>query len=251
MLDQKKTGQFILEMRKEKGLTQKQLADLIGVGDKAVSRWETGRGMPDTSIMPELCKTLSINVNELLAGERLSTDTYSGKAEEHMVELIRNSEQEKKSSRSAAIGTIVGIVLFLLFLWVIVIPMSGGIGMLWLFVDLPSLVAIVGIQGIILGAGGQFANFLMGCKLVFRKKKDDAELPELARKAEYAMGYGIKALLLGGVLVAVLGLLFILTNIVEPAQLGPTLAVDILTVFYSLLLTAVLLVIKARLHAMY
>ena len=59
MLDQKRTGMFILELRKEKGYTQKQLADRIGVSDKAISRWETGRGLPDTSIMPALCEALS------------------------------------------------------------------------------------------------------------------------------------------------------------------------------------------------
>lgn len=54
MIDQKKTGLFINEMRKEKGLTQKQLADEIGVSDKAISKWENGRGMPDTSLIPDL-----------------------------------------------------------------------------------------------------------------------------------------------------------------------------------------------------
>ena len=64
MLDHTKTGMFICDIRKEKGLTQKQLADEIGVSDKTISKWENGRGMPDTSIMPELCRVLGININE-------------------------------------------------------------------------------------------------------------------------------------------------------------------------------------------
>nr|MCR5728494.1 helix-turn-helix domain-containing protein [Lachnospiraceae bacterium] len=115
MIDQKKTGLFIAEVRKAKGLTQKQLADEIGVSDKAVSRWETGRGMPDTLIMPELCRTLEININELLSGERLSEDAYSGKAEEHMVDLIRNNEAEKRAGKHTIIGLIMGLIMILLF----------------------------------------------------------------------------------------------------------------------------------------
>ena len=93
MLDLIKIGSFISDMRKEKGLTQKQLAELVGVSDKAVSRWETGKGLPDTSIMPELCKALDININELLSGERLNADTYSGKAEKLMVDLVRDAQK--------------------------------------------------------------------------------------------------------------------------------------------------------------
>ena len=117
MIDQKKTGQFISDIRKEKGLTQKQLADEIGVSDKAISRWETGRGMPDTSIMADLCKVLDISINELLSGQRLSSVDYNGKAEENMVELIKTNENVKRQGRNAVIGTVVGIVLLCLFIW--------------------------------------------------------------------------------------------------------------------------------------
>ena len=78
MLDLIKIGSFISNVRKEQGLTQKQLAERVGVSDKAVSRWETGKGLPDTSIMSDLCEVLGININELLSGERLDADTYSG-----------------------------------------------------------------------------------------------------------------------------------------------------------------------------
>ena len=100
MLDSTKTGSFISEMRKEKGLTQKQLADIVGVSDKAVSRWETGKGLPDTSIMPELCKALDININELLSGERLNAEAYSGKAEEIMVDLMNDVQNNKRNKKS-------------------------------------------------------------------------------------------------------------------------------------------------------
>ena len=79
-------------------MTQKQLADLVGVSDKTISKWETGRGIPDTAIMNELCKVLGISINELLSGERLSKDSYNGKAEENMVNLLKDKEQQKEKS---------------------------------------------------------------------------------------------------------------------------------------------------------
>ena len=99
MLDLIKTGSFISEMRKDKGLTQKELADQVGVSDKAVSRWETGKGLPDTSIMPELCKVLDINVNELLSGERLNAEAYGGKAEEMMVSLVKDVQENRNDKK--------------------------------------------------------------------------------------------------------------------------------------------------------
>ena len=86
-MEQQKIGKFIHDLRKEKEMTQKQLAELVGVSDKTISKWETGRGIPDTAIMNELCQVLGISINELLSGEKLSVDNYNGKAEENMVNL--------------------------------------------------------------------------------------------------------------------------------------------------------------------
>ena len=69
-MNQEKIGRFISELRKEKGMTQANMAEQLGITDRAISKWETGKSMPDSSIMLELCDLLSINVNELLKGER-------------------------------------------------------------------------------------------------------------------------------------------------------------------------------------
>ena len=71
-MDQVKIGKFIAECRKEKNLTQMQLAEKLNITDRAISKWECGKAMPDTSIMLELCDILGINVNELLCGEKIS-----------------------------------------------------------------------------------------------------------------------------------------------------------------------------------
>jgi len=92
MIDQMRTGRFIAERRKGLGLTQAQLAERIGVGDKAVSKWETGKGLPEISALLPLCAALGINVNELLSGETLEGKDYSDKAEENMMNLMRDRE---------------------------------------------------------------------------------------------------------------------------------------------------------------
>ena len=91
-----KIGRFIAERRKAQGLTQAALADRLNITDRAVSKWENGRSMPDTSIMLELCGILEIDVNELLSGEKLDMDQYKKMAEENLLLLQR---QEEASNR--------------------------------------------------------------------------------------------------------------------------------------------------------
>lgn len=98
-MDQIRTGKFIADMRKEKGLTQKQLADLLSISDKTVSKWECGNGLPEVALMLPLCETLGVSVNELLSGERLSDSDYRKKAEENMMELMEEKERSKRNIR--------------------------------------------------------------------------------------------------------------------------------------------------------
>ena len=84
-MNQEKISYFIQQTRKEHGMTQKELADKLGISDKTVSKWETGKGMPDMDFLIPLCSALDINVNELLSGEKLSLTNYSEKAEENMM----------------------------------------------------------------------------------------------------------------------------------------------------------------------
>ena len=95
MLNQEKTGKFIAEMRRKQNLTQKQLAEKIGVSDKTVSKWETGRSMPDNAILLDICLILDISVNELLCGEKLDELEYHIKAEENIVTLVKRTSYKK------------------------------------------------------------------------------------------------------------------------------------------------------------
>ena len=70
-MNQEKIGDFIAELRKENNMTQIELANKLGVTDRAVSKWENGRGLPDVSLFEPLCKEFNISVNELLKGEKI------------------------------------------------------------------------------------------------------------------------------------------------------------------------------------
>lgn len=91
-MDQKRIGAFIAQCRKEKNLTQMQLAELLEITNQAVSKWENGRGMPDVSLLQPLCDVLGISLNELFSGEHISAEEYKGKAEENISKLFKEKQ---------------------------------------------------------------------------------------------------------------------------------------------------------------
>lgn len=96
-MDQVKIGKFIAECRKGKGLTQMNLADKLGITDKAISKWERGIAMPDSSIMLLLCDILGISVNELLSGEKIEMENSVQKNEELLIEMTKELEKKNKT----------------------------------------------------------------------------------------------------------------------------------------------------------
>ncbi len=95
-MDTIKIGQFIKSLRKENSLTQREVAERLNVSEKTISKWETGNGMPEVSIMLPLCKLFGISINELLSGERLDEKQYVEKAEENMAMLVDRTTPRKK-----------------------------------------------------------------------------------------------------------------------------------------------------------
>ena len=100
-MDQIKIGGFIAECRKKANLTQMQLAEKLDITDKAVSKWERGITMPDTSIMLELCEILGISVNELLSGEKINMENNNQKSEQLLLEMANELEKKNKTIWSA------------------------------------------------------------------------------------------------------------------------------------------------------
>ena len=86
-----KTGEFIAKLRKDKGLTQEQFGDKMGVTNKTVSRWETGKYLPPADILLLMSELFDVSINELLAGQRLSDDEYKQTADNNLTEALRSS----------------------------------------------------------------------------------------------------------------------------------------------------------------
>ncbi|MDD2957143.1 MAG: helix-turn-helix transcriptional regulator [Lachnospiraceae bacterium] len=118
MMNQVLTGKFIADERKKKGYTQTELADKLGISNRTVSKWETGNGFPDVSLLLPLCDELGITVNELLSGEKLSEDEYEKKAEENMMRIIHKNCKVSKEER---------IISAILTLAIIVVSITGCI----------------------------------------------------------------------------------------------------------------------------
>ena len=117
-MDQVKIGKFISDERKAKGYTQKQLSELLGISDKTISKWECGNGFPEASLLLPLCNELEITVNELLTGERISQQNYKEKAEENMVNMIREKEENKQK---ILLTTIIGVISTITFVTLLLV----------------------------------------------------------------------------------------------------------------------------------
>ena len=96
-MDQIKIGRFIAERRKKASLTQMQLAEKLGITDKAISKWERGIAMPDTSIMLKLCDILGISVNELLCGEKIDMENNNQKNDQLFLDMAKELEKKNKT----------------------------------------------------------------------------------------------------------------------------------------------------------
>ena len=115
-MDYNKIGQFIMTERKNMKLTQAKLAEKLFVSEKTLSKWENGKGIPDTNTLPKLCEIFNVSLNELLGGERFSSEKYINKAEEKILELQKAKELADK--RLLSMEIVIGIfsITFLLSL---------------------------------------------------------------------------------------------------------------------------------------
>ena len=150
-MDQIKIGSFIAERRKSKSLTQAQLAEKLNITDRAVSKWENGRSLPDSSIMLDLCEILGITVNDLLCGEVVVMEKYNKELENNLLEMIK--EKEKNDKRLLSIELVIGFVsvgvMLALCIFAAYAPMADwlrgvliGIGFLPVLILIPFMIRI-------------------------------------------------------------------------------------------------------------
>ena len=180
-MDQLKIGKFIAACRKEKGFTQMQLAEKLGITDKAVSKWERGIALPDASIMLPLCDILGISVNELLSGEKIGMEGNNQKNEELLLNMAKEIERKNRTIWTAMWAIMI----------VSIVAMIAGLCLVALYVP-AGVWQLVGIFGIL-------ACFLPACfyalKLevsvgVYKCKRCGHEIEPTYRQALNAMHMG-------------------------------------------------------------
>ena len=134
-MNQVKIGRFIAETRKNVGLTQMQLAERLNITDKAISKWERGITMPDSSIMLELCDILKITVNDLLSGEKISMDNYNKELESKLIEMVKQKEESDKRllKLEVVIGILSVVILFVPILIGALLPMEDWLRLVIVF----------------------------------------------------------------------------------------------------------------------
>ena len=157
-MDVEKTGKLIAMMRREKGLTQTKLADMLGVTDKSVSKWENGVCLPDVSLYKKICDILGITLNEFFAGEKISDENYKEVANENLFKALEESKfsfeeklkyYQKKWFKENIIGIIISTILWIIGICVLKVMIKKDL----LKLDFDDLIGIV--------SGTFFSSFIV------------------------------------------------------------------------------------------
>ena len=136
-MNQGMIGKFLAEERKHAEYTQKELADILNVSDKTISKWENGKSLTDLEMMSRLCQIFDISINELLSGERISTEELQFRTEKNLKELIlENKTNRKNNRRNIIIG--LSVLALSLFMFVIFLLGTDFTKIIW-FIDFPSI----------------------------------------------------------------------------------------------------------------
>lgn len=115
-MNQIKIGQFIAKCRKDKNLTQEQLAEKLGVSNKSISKWENGKCMPDLSLFHQLCKILDITINDLMSGEKVDNQEYVNKLETNIVNMVSDIKRKEHKKK---VKTMIICSIFIVVLWIL------------------------------------------------------------------------------------------------------------------------------------
>ncbi len=143
-MDLEKIGKFIASARKDANLTQEQLAEKLGITYKAVSKWECGKGLPDASIMVELCKILKITVNDLLSGEKVGEIEYQEKLEQNIIDTIDYTDKKVSEKNKNIAMMIMFGGLFLTFIAFTIFPSESSWGSIYSVIGL--VISLIGFS---------------------------------------------------------------------------------------------------------
>ena len=238
-MDQIKIGEFIAKKRKEQDLTQLRFAELIGVSNKTVSKWETGSRMPDVAIIQKVCDVLKISVNELLAGEEFTEKEFIQKTEDNVIGLVQELDEIKETKTSKWLGILCGILIIII---------NGTFGRVYqqsiffdksfylklsMFFDGPTLFYVFGMFFLMLGVTGAFTRYIAGYKCWLNiKKYNENEVNKIICTLVYAN----KLILLIGLFVMFVNIIAICMSIGHTDTIGPFLAAAVLSLVYTVII---------------
>lgn len=220
-MDQVKVGKYISQKRRELGLTQKELAEIIEVTDKSVSKWERGNGLPDVTRLKPLCDALKVSLNELIAGEDIGESVLPQKMEENIMNLVKENEVQKRNGKAFYI---VGAVLTLLAVCLLGVSLNGSsVQTVWNYFDFISIL---------------FLALFIGCGVLLGKDKSKRGIWNMIQKMSIP----------AAAFISLFQTVFILLNFTDTSKLGPSLAVVILTLLYGVAVYMVAVVVKTHLE---
>lgn len=257
MTDQAVIGRFIAEKRKAGNLTQKELAEQLHISDKTVSKWETGRSMPDYEYLPELTEILKISVNELLAGEDLPADSptdYQRKAEETMTDLMKNSQDGRRLLDRALIGGVVGAAVVFLFLFFTLLDYLGAdFSIVSLNTDIPTLLLLMLGLAFYFLLSGEWHAFISGFPIAFSRKTTPSDEAIHASRDAFRRTMLYTLLTMATIEVVSLATEFLSMGFSMRATYGTlesTMGIILLPLEYALIIEFLLFPIYARLSRM-
>lgn len=220
-MDQVKVGNYILKKRKELGLTQKELAELVEVTDKSVSKWERGNGLPDVSRLKPLCDALKISMNELVAGEDINEASLTQKVEENIMSLIKENEIQKRNGKMIYIT---GIVLAIIAICLLGISINGSSAQaVFMYFDVESIL---------------FMALFIGIAVFMGKDKSKIGIWNMIQKVSIP----------SACFISLFQTVWMLGNLSDLSKIGPTLVIIILTPLYGTMIYIIATVVKTHLQ---
>ena len=220
-MDQVKVGNYILKKRKELGLTQKELAELVEVTDKSVSKWERGNGLPDVSRLKPLCDALKISMNELVAGEDINESSLTQKVEENIMSLIKENEIQKRNGKMIYIT---GIVLAIIAICLLGISINGSSAQaVFMYFDVESIL---------------FMALFIGIAVFMGKDKSKIGIWNMIQKVSIP----------SACFISLFQTVWMLGNLSDLSKIGPTLVIIILTPLYGTMIYIIATVVKTHLQ---
>ena len=180
-MDQIKIGKFIKERRNLKNITQSELASILGITDRAISKWENGICMPDVGTIPEICKILDITVNDLFSGEIVKMENYNKKIEENLLDLAKKEEaQNKKMMLYEYVIGFISSITFIVLMFTLSYAVENQVIRIILFI----------IAFFILFVGGSFALKIETETGYYECKKCHHKYIPSYKSVYFAMHYG-------------------------------------------------------------